>query len=139
MSKSLITIETISFHLPRHDTFSCIIFLLQCCFLTSNMNTSLPPSLALYIHQCIEQRSLTLLTSVLDTPANWLLVRFLYAAISGSKGFHGASNSPANHSGNPDISQKVLIVSIWRSYDLWSELSRKCVSHKDGRIPYSRF
>lgn len=101
------------------------------------MNASLPPALAPYIHQCIEQRSLTLLTSVLDTPANWLVARLVVAALGG----HDSRDTAASHlvgSKTAVVGHKIVLVSIWRSLDLCTELLRKSVGHIDkSRITFT--
>lgn len=90
----------------------------------------IPPALAPYISRCIETRSLTLLTSVLDTPANWLLVRILLGATN-DRGQNGGALSTERIGGN-SISDRakhhIVFLSLYRAFDIWSELARKCVS-----------
>jgi len=89
------------------------------------MNSAIPPVLAPYIQQCIEERSLTLLTSVLDTPTNWLLTRFLVSSLQ----IHGRGNqTTAQPSNNAARNVKVILVSFFRPFETWSELGRKSVS-----------
>ena len=87
------------------------------------MNAQLPPTLAPYIQQCLQLRSLTLLTSVLDTPANWLLARFITAALNPA-----VQRSLTSASDGESTPYSVVVVSIWRSFDLWAEILKKCVS-----------
>lgn len=92
----------------------------------ANMSSSIPPVLASYVQQCIDDRSLTALTSILDTPTNWLLTRFLVSALQKSN--HGNSAAAAQSNGPAANNYKVIFVSVFRSFDTWSELARKCVS-----------
>lgn len=89
-----------------------------------NMNTAIPPALAPYLRECLDTRSLTLLTSVLDTPTNWLVVRLLYLALDG----HGKTSLTGQGTVVPTSDYKVILISIWRSLDVWSEIAKKCVS-----------
>ena len=88
------------------------------------MNTILPPALAPYIGQCIQQQSLTLLTSVLDTPTNWLFIRFLLAVL-GQQNDQKRSSLQVTSSDGVSKECKVVLFSAYRSFDLWSEIARK--------------
>ena len=60
-----------------------------------------------------------MLTSVLESPTNWLLTLFISSALKQYGTVPGQN-----------AAQHVVLVSIWRSYDLWSELLKKAVSSK---------
>jgi hypothetical protein len=85
------------------------------------------PSLLLpYLGNALEPASLTLVTSTLTTPTNWLLVRFLYAVLHG---VDGAARSTPNSAANPvNLKASIIFVSIVRPLDLWNELCKKVVS-----------
>ncbi len=105
-----------------------VVEICQAFFLVSfvKMNSAVPPVLASYIQQCIDERSLTLLTSTLDTPANWLLTRFLVLSLQGSS--HRDLAAVTQSSDRAANSFSVIFVSVFRPLDIWSELARKCVS-----------
>lgn len=91
------------------------------------MTSVIPPVLASYIQQCIDERSLTLLTSVLDTPTNWVLTRFLVSAFHQHN--HGQSPAVALPDNAVAVENRIIFVSVYRSLDTWIELARKCVSY----------
>lgn len=71
-----------------------------------------------YIHRCTHEPGLTLLTSVLQTPTNWLLVRFLTEILPDAS----QGNTIPRGKGH-----NIVFVSIWRSYEFWTEIATKCV------------
>lgn len=89
------------------------------------MNPIIPPALADHVQQCLEYQSLTLVTSVLDTPANWLLARFLAIALQNDR---TKSPTSALQATGTSESRRAIFVSLWRSFSLWSELTGKLVS-----------
>lgn len=88
------------------------------------MPDAIPPVIAPYLQHTLSPQSLTLVTSTLSTPTHWILLRCLYAALSGAgeKGSHAHSRLP-----EPEGQQPVILVSLLRSRDLWLELSKKIV------------
>lgn len=90
-----------------------------------NMNTAIPPTLAPYLRECLNTRSLALLTSVLDTPTNWLVVRLLLSTLAGNG--KALLTTPGTAAQTPEY--KAILISIWRSLDIWNEIAKKCVSH----------
>lgn len=91
------------------------------------MPPTIPPVLEQYYEEVFAPSTLTLLTSVLATPANWLLVRFLVGALRGvgnnSRYEYKQQDGAITHAAG-----RVVFVSFYRSFDLWTELSRKIVS-----------
>lgn len=88
-------------------------------------NNVVPTALAPHVTECLRCPSLTLLTSVLDTPVNWLVSRFVVAALQGNN----TATSKSEIDGASTDASYVILVSIWRSYELWSDLLRKDVSN----------
>lgn len=84
----------------------------------------LPPLLTPYVSS-LPQSSLTLLSSVLGATGNWLVLRYLYAALSASSanttfGADGVDNGKK---------RKVVLVSFLRSWEFWrSEAKRLVIS-----------
>ncbi|KAJ5780476.1 hypothetical protein N7457_005636 [Penicillium paradoxum] len=74
----------------------------------------LPPLLAPYV-STLPDSSLTLVSSILGATSNWLILRFLHAALSSSSpnsafGLDGLQNG---------TKKKVVLVSFMRSYEFW--------------------
>lgn len=69
--------------------------------------------------------SLTLLTSTLGATTNWLVLRFICAALKG-KGY-GAGHDPHTIRGH-SRDQRVVLVSLLRDGHGWKESGRKLVS-----------
>ena len=88
------------------------------------MPESVPSLLAPYIHEALGASSSTLVTSTLRTPANWLLVRLLFAALGGliDAGIRTNTGLEAKRS------SQVIFVSLTKSLDLWIELCKRSVS-----------
>ncbi|KAK4865425.1 hypothetical protein LT330_009536 [Penicillium expansum] len=74
----------------------------------------LPPLLASYVSN-LPDSSLTLVSSILGATSNWLVLRFLHAALS-SPSPNAAFGSDELHNG---IKKKVVLVSFMRSYEFW--------------------
>ncbi|CAI7570695.1 unnamed protein product [Penicillium crustosum] len=74
----------------------------------------LPPLLASYVSN-LPDSSLTLVSSILGATSNWLVLRFLHAALS-SPSPNVAFGSDELHNG---IKKKVVLVSFMRSYEFW--------------------
>lgn len=89
------------------------------------MPEAIPPILSPYLDHTLSHPSLTLVTSTLSTPAHWVLLRYLYAALSedGRRDRHSHSQSSEHESHRP-----VILVSLLRPRDLWLELGKKIVS-----------
>lgn len=85
------------------------------------MSHSLPSLLTPYVRDSLRTDSLTLITSTLSTPASWLLVRFVKAALDLPG--DGKDAEPQAADGRPDV----VLVSVYRPQDLWIELSKKIV------------
>ncbi|ERF69941.1 hypothetical protein EPUS_05485 [Endocarpon pusillum Z07020] len=76
--------------------------------------------------------SLTLITSVLDATSNWLLLRYIYAALrpenqdghatTAARVAVGA-NEETTHDKNKDL--KVILISFLRPFELWREMGKK--------------
>ncbi|KAJ5800936.1 uncharacterized protein N7518_003004 [Penicillium psychrosexuale] len=74
----------------------------------------LPPLLASYVSN-LPDSSLTLVSSVLGATSNWLVLRFLHAALSAPSPY-AAFGSDELQNG---IKKKVVLVSFMRSYEFW--------------------
>jgi elongator complex protein 6 len=83
----------------------------------------LPPLLAPYV-SALPESSLTLASSILGATSNWLVLRFLHAALS--------SPSPNATFGADELQsgtkKKVVLVSFLRSYDFWKTEAKRLVS-----------
>ncbi|KAJ5464312.1 hypothetical protein N7475_007447 [Penicillium sp. IBT 31633x] len=73
----------------------------------------LPPLLAPYV-STLPDSSLTLVSSILGATSNWLILRFLHAALSAPS--PNAFGLDELHNGNR---KKVVLVSFMRSYEFW--------------------
>ena len=91
-----------------------------------------PTLLAPYLQVALIQSSLTVVTSTLSTPANWLLVRLLYSAL---KGVDETALSTLIKTRTTTSDANVIIISLTRPLDLWIELCRKLVSQEDFLSP----
>lgn len=101
------------------------------------MPPTIPPPLAAYITDCLappepvrsrQQRpprahTQTLVTSVLETPAPWLLLRLVYAAL------YGVEDTDDHHQQQrPQQGRRhVIFVSLLRPLGLWVEMGKKMV------------
>ncbi|KAJ5334861.1 hypothetical protein N7452_007264 [Penicillium brevicompactum] len=79
----------------------------------------LPPLLAPYVSS-LPDSSLTLVSSILGATSNWLVLRFLHAALSSQS----ASTFGADESQN-GIKKKVVLVSFMRSYEFWKTEAKR--------------
>ena len=82
----------------------------------------LPPLLAPYVSS-LPDASLTLVSSILGATSNWLVLRFLHAALS---------SQPTSTFGADDLpngtKKKVVLVSFLRSYEFWKTEAKRLVS-----------
>jgi elongator complex protein 6 len=71
--------------------------------------------------------SLTLITSVLDATSNWLILRYIQAALDGQElvDRHLPAAGNLGHEDQEDF--KVIFVSILRGFDQWREMGKKIV------------
>ena len=83
----------------------------------------LPPLLASYVSN-LPDSSLTLVSSILGATSNWLVLRFLHAALS-VPGPNAAFGSDELQNGNK---KKVVLVSFMRSYEFWRTEAKRLVS-----------
>jgi hypothetical protein len=93
------------------------------------MPRSVPPVLLPYVTPA-PQGSLTLVTSVLDAVSNWLLLRFIHAALKDdiTDKTHGSGDFPASDIGNHLRENfKVIFVSVLRGFEQWREMGKKVV------------
>jgi len=84
----------------------------------------LPPLLAPYV-STLPDSSLTLVSSILGATSNWLVLRFLHAALSSQSGSHTAFGTDELQNG---IKKKVVLVSFMRSYEFWRTEAKRLVS-----------
>jgi elongator complex protein 6 len=97
------------------------------------MPTPIPSTLSPFI-QPSKPGSLTLLTSVLDATSNWLLLRYLYAALRPEqqdglsiKRTRGAPITEEETTDNKNEDLNVILVSFLRPFELWKEMAKKIV------------
>lgn len=84
----------------------------------------LPPLLTPYLLTQPES-SLTLVSSILGATSNWLVLRFLHAALSTSS----TSNSSIGLEDLPDgKKKKVVLVSFLRGWEFWKSEAKRLVS-----------
>jgi elongator complex protein 6 len=76
---------------------------------------AVPPLLTPYVTS-LPHSSLTVLSSVLDATGNWLVLRFLYAALSAPSNSHVAFGSDGVDGRKK---RKVVLVSFLRGWDFW--------------------
>ena len=86
-----------------------------------------PSIIAPYLEQGSAAQSLMLVTSTLSTPAHWVLLRHVYAAL------HSAKVVTKGDDSRSETASTVIFVSLVRPRDLWLELSRKIVSRSTRR------
>ncbi|KAJ5306288.1 hypothetical protein PENANT_c017G01915 [Penicillium antarcticum] len=80
----------------------------------------LPPLLAPYV-TLLPESSLTLASSILGATSNWLVLRFLHAALS-SPSLNPAFGADETQTG---IKKKVVLVSFLRSFDFWKTEAKR--------------
>jgi hypothetical protein len=93
------------------------------------MPCSIPPVLSPYVTPA-PQGSLTLVTSVLDAASNWLLLRYIHAALKDNVAdkTHGSGDVLGSDIGNHLRENfKVIFVSILRGFEQWREMGKKVV------------
>lgn len=84
----------------------------------------LPPLLAPYVSS-LPQSSLTVLSSVLGATGNWLVLRFLYAALSAPSN----SETAFGLNGSEGVkNRKVVLVSFLRGWEFWRSEAKRLVS-----------
>lgn len=105
------------------------------------MPTPVPPALSPFI-QSPGSGSLTLITSVLDTTSNWLLLRYIYAALCPEKryghittgtGVTGGTGENTVNDKNADL--RVMLISFLRPFEIWREMAKKIVNIFVAPIP----
>jgi elongator complex protein 6 len=93
------------------------------------MPYSVPPALSPYVTPA-PQGSLTLVTSVLDAVSNWLLLRYVHAALEDNTvdKTHGGGDVLASDIGNHlQEDFNVIFVSVLRGFEQWREMGKKLV------------
>lgn len=81
----------------------------------------LPPLLAPYVSS-LPQSSLTVLSSVLGATGNWLVLRFLYAALSAPSN----SETAFGLNGSEGVkNRKVVLVSFLRGWEFWRSEAKR--------------
>lgn len=68
--------------------------------------------------------SLLFVTSVLNAPANWLIVRCILAVLHGDQDARPLGQNETARALNP---RKVILLSFLRSLSLWVEVGKKAV------------
>ena len=95
-------------------------------FIVFDMPTQppLPPLLTPYVSS-LPQSSLTLVSSVLGATGNWLLLRYLYAALSASSSANVSLGADGLDNGKK---RKVVLVSFLRGWEFWRSEAKRLVS-----------
>jgi len=84
----------------------------------------LPPLLTSYLSSQPES-SLTLISSILGATSNWLVLRYLYSALSNSNNSNAALSFDESHNG---AKKKVVLVSFLRGWEFWRAEAKRLVS-----------
>ena len=95
----------------------------------SPMPTPIPPLLLPYVAPA-PQGSLTLVTSVLDATSNWLLLRYVHAALDnhGSDETYDRGHVLGSSTGHElQKISRVIFVSVLRGFEQWREMGKKVV------------
>jgi hypothetical protein len=90
------------------------------------MPAAVHPLLSPYVSPA-PQGCLTLVTSVLDATSNWLLLRYVHAALNGEELADNLGSFVGSGSQEPQESFKVVFVSILRDFEQWREMGKKMV------------
>jgi elongator complex protein 6 len=90
------------------------------------MSAVVPPLLSPYVSPG-PQGSLTLVTSVLDATSNWLLLRYVHAALTVQELADKQSSLHGNVDQEHQESFKVVFVSILRDFEQWREMGKRVV------------
>lgn len=85
---------------------------------------AVPPLLSPYVTS-LPPSSLTVLSSVLDATGNWLVLRFLYAALSAPSNSRVAFGSDGVDGRKK---HKVVLVSFLRGWDFWRAEAKRLVN-----------
>ncbi len=108
-----------------------------------SMPTPIPPSLSSVL-QPPAPGSLTLVTSVLDATSNWLLLRYIYAALRpekqdgpGTKAARVAVGADEDTTEEKNQDLKVIFISFLRPFELWREIGKKIVHTSLPFPPFS--
>lgn len=84
----------------------------------------LPPLLTPYLSDQPES-SLTLVSSILGATSNWLVLRFLHAALGASSNSNASFGLDEPHNG---AKKKVVLVSFLRGWEFWRAEAKRLVS-----------
>lgn len=84
----------------------------------------LPPLLTSYLSTHPES-SFTLISSILGATSNWLVLRYLYAALGTSSSSNVLSGLDEPHNGTK---KKVILVSFLRGWEFWRAEAKRLVS-----------
>lgn len=85
----------------------------------------LPPLLVPYVSS-LPQSSLTLISSVVAATGNWLVLRYLYAALNTSSSSNATFGVDDAETGKK---RKVVLVSFVRSWDFWKSEAKRLVGY----------
>ena len=85
------------------------------------MTSRIPPLLSPYI-RLSPPDSLTLVTGILGASANWVILRYLYAALNDGR---GADSAEFGNQGDGDVA--VVLVSWMRDWEFWRTEAKRAV------------
>jgi elongator complex protein 6 len=89
------------------------------------MPNPIPPVLEPYLAP--SPQSLTLITATLDATANWLVLRFIYAALNAKSPSLQGGPSADVKTDTPYGNLQVIFVSLLRGLEQWREMGRRVV------------
>ena len=100
------------------------------------MPPPIPPVIVPYLQECLSTPSQILVTSVLDAPATWLVLRFLAAVLLGVD--DEDRKTQASESGRSTVSgQTVTFISFVHSFEMWADIGKKMVYRCPNISSYS--
>lgn len=91
----------------------------------------LPPLLIPYVSPP-PRSSLTLVTSVIGVTSNWLVLRFLHAALLSSGSSRAGTAAPLEGNGEDGVKggrRKVVLLSFLRNWEFWKSEAKRLVRH----------
>jgi elongator complex protein 6 len=86
------------------------------------MPSPIPPTLSPFVKPPAPG-SLAVITSVLNATSNWLLLRYIYAALRPEK--HDGQDGEDPEKTKEEL--KVILISFLRPFEIWKEMAKKIV------------
>lgn len=89
------------------------------------MYGTLPTALAPYISSSLNAGGRILITSVLNAPSHWLVLRFIYAALHGVD--ENNRSKPGENVDHVHTRHQIILASLLKPLALWAESGKKVV------------